>query len=95
MIADGVCFLMLERASYPARVAFSYLREIQTGFEHELRRDHGEECAPCPFPADAALRAWFLTRPFVTGGAKLLIPRRARTRSSNLVCAALQVVVAL
>lgn len=43
VIADGVCFLMLERASYPARVAFSYLREIQTGFEHELRRDHGEE----------------------------------------------------
>lgn len=42
VIADGVCFLMLVRASYPARLAFSYLREIQTGFEQELRREHKE-----------------------------------------------------
>lgn len=42
IIADGVCFLMLVRAAYPARVAFAFLREIQAGFERDLRLTHGD-----------------------------------------------------
>lgn len=40
LIHENVCYLTLSDRSFPKRLAFLYLEEIQKGFIEELERDH-------------------------------------------------------